>query len=394
MVWTLMLLAAWAAEPTPTPTAAPVEAAPTPAVAPPTPAVAAPVATATTWPAWRGDATQRGRAPGALGKLAQQWTWSAGEAIVSSAVVDDTHVYVGVKDGRVVALDRTTGALSWQVETGGPVEAPPLRVGDLLVVGSRDRKVRALVAKDGSERWVFDAEAEVVGAPAFVGGPSPSLLIGAYDGRLHRLDLATGKPQWAYETGSYIYGSPAIRGGQALIGGCDGFVHTVDLAAGTSKARTVVEAYVGASPTWPADDAAYVGHFGNRVIAFDPTKGEVGWTYFDRSFPYLSSPAVTDDLVILGARDKIVRALERKTGELWWLVPTKGKVDGAPVIVGDKVVFGSADGRLYVVTLADGDEVQTIDLGEPITASVAVASGSVYVGTEGGTFVALGPPAK
>ena len=60
------------------------------------------------------------------------------------------------------------------------------------------------------------------------------------------------------------------------------------------------------------------------------------------------------------------------------------------MIVGKHVVFGAHDGRVYVVTLADGEDVQTLDLGSPVAASPAVADGWVFIGTEGGTFHALG----
>ncbi len=359
----------------------------------PVPATAPAAAAGTTWTSWRGGLEQTGLAPGDLGtKLERAWSWSAGEAIVSSAVVDETSVYVGIKDGRVVALDRAEGTVRWTVETEAAVEAPGLLAGDLLIIGSRDRKLRALERATGKLRWAFDAEAEVVGAAVWLAaarGRPASVLIGAYDGRLHLLDAATGEARWTYETGSYLYGSAAVRGDKAVIGGCDGFVHAVNLADGKLVSKVPIEAYVGASVAWPADDQAYVGHFGNAVIRFDPGATKVAWSHVDRSFAYLSSPAVTDELVILGGRDRVVRALERSTGELWWLFPTKGKVDSSPVVVGDKVVVGSADGRLYVLTREDGELVTSYDAGEPITASPAVAGGMIYVGTEGGTMLAL-----
>ena len=51
-------------------------------------------------------------------------------------------------------------------------------------------------------------------------------------------------------------------------------------------------------------------------MALDPASGETKWSHFDRNFPYLSSPAVSDQLVIFGACDRVMRALERDTGEL------------------------------------------------------------------------------
>ena len=65
-------------------------------------AAATPLATADTWPSWRGDLAQTGRSPSKVpDKLSIRWTYKAADAIVSSAVVDDKRVYFGSKDGGV-----------------------------------------------------------------------------------------------------------------------------------------------------------------------------------------------------------------------------------------------------------------------------------------------------
>src|SRR5690606_15392759 len=130
--------------------------------------------------------------------------------------------------------------------------------------------------------------------------------------------LATGTSRWVYATGSYIYGSAAVLADRAVVGGCDGFVHVVALADGQALLKVPVEAYVG-SAVAVEGTTAYVGHFGNVVIAFDVLDGTIRWSYRDRNFPYLSSPALTSDTVILGGRDKQVHGIDRATGQpAWW----------------------------------------------------------------------------
>jgi outer membrane protein assembly factor BamB len=358
---------------------------------------AAPVATADTWPSWRGDGGQTGRSPSALAdRLSVLWTYKAGDAILSSAVVDATRVYFGSKDGGIHAVDRATGKMRWLVPAGGPVEAPPLVVDGLLVIGGRDGVVRTLEVNTGAERWRFAAGAEVVAAASWVApraGLGAGVLVGGYDGTLHMLDLATGAQRWTFSTGSYFYGSPAITAENAVIGGCDGFVHTVDLDDGKELARVEVGAYVGASVAVEGGQG-FVGHFGNRVIGFDVLTGAVSWSAFDRSFPYLSSAALTPEIAVLGGRDHVVRALSRKTGEVWWMFPGSEKFDSSPVIVGSRAVIGSEDGRVYLLDLEDGSEKASVDLGAPVAASPAVASGVVYIGTTDGSFYAIGGKGK
>jgi outer membrane protein assembly factor BamB len=352
-----------------------------------------PRATPDTWPTWRGDIAQTGRSPSSLpATLVPKWRARTGDAIVAGAVVDATQVYVGSKDGIVRALDRRTGRVRWSVATEAPVEAPGLRVGNVLVVGSRDHRLRALGAADGRASWVVDLGAEIVGGAAWVpaDGAPESVLVGDYAGTLHRVDLQTGREVWRYETGNYIYGSPAIADGHAIFGGCDGYVHAVRVRDGVAVSKAEIGAYVGASIAVDGG-AAYTGHFGNRVVGIDWRRGDVRWSHFDRSFPFLSSPAVTKDVVILGGRDHVVRALSRDKGEAWWMFPVAEKVDASPVVVDGRAVVGSSDGRLYVLDLEDGHAVQTLDLGGAIVAGAAVASGWVWVGTEDGVLHAFGP---
>jgi outer membrane protein assembly factor BamB len=122
----------------------------------------------------------------------------------------------------------------------------------------------------------------------------------------------------------------------------------------------------------------------------DLDKGTNLWTYKDRGFAYISSPALIDDRVIVGGRDKRLHCLNRETGKPIWTFPTRGKVDSSPAVCDGKVVFGSDDGRLYVVSLKDGKELWNYEIGQPITSSPAVVDGRIIVGSEDGNVYCFG----
>jgi eukaryotic-like serine/threonine-protein kinase len=83
-------------------------------------------------------------------------------------------------------------------------------------------------------------------------------------------------------------------------------------------------------------------------LSVDLRSGEPRWTFRDRNFPYFSSPAVSAKRVVIGGRDRRLHGLHRETGEPAWVFASRGRIDSSPVIVGDKVVVGSDDGRLYM----------------------------------------------
>jgi outer membrane protein assembly factor BamB len=58
------------------------------------------------------------------------------------------------------------------------------------------------------------------------------------------------------------------------------------------------------------------------------------------------------------------------------------------------VVVGSEDGRLYLVSLADGKELWSYEIGQGITSSPAVAGGTIIIGAQDGNVYAFGNPTE
>ena len=131
------------------------------------------------------------------------------------------------------------------------------------------------------------------------------------------------------------------------------------------------------------------------MVGIDWKSGEVVWRFndADHSFPYLSSAALVDDTVIIGGRDKRLRALDAKSGQPHWEFVTKGRIDGSPVIVGERVFIGSGDGNLYALNRATGEELWRFEAGGSFAASPAVANGCLVISTENGVIYCFGSKA-
>ncbi|MBI3880024.1 MAG: PQQ-binding-like beta-propeller repeat protein [Verrucomicrobia bacterium] len=354
---------------------------------------AGPVATENSWPMFRGNPSLTGVAPGKLAdKLSLLWTFKTGGPTKSSAAIADGKVFIGGDDQKVYALDFATGTKVWEFKTEGPIESSPLVLGATVYIGSGDGKVYALSAKDGTKLWEFKTEDKILGAPNWVKSDKDgrmAILVGSYDFKLYSLDAATGKSNWVYETGNYINGSPAVLDAITVFGGCDAVLHVVNIQTGEKVKEIDGGAYIAGSVAL-ADNRAYYGHYENEFLCVDLLKEKTAWTFKDRAFPFFASPAVIGDKVIIGGRDKRVRALNRASGKEVWSFPTQGKVDSSPVVVDGKVVVGSEDGRLYMLSLKDGKELWSHEIGQGLTSSPAVASGKVVIGSEDGSVYCFG----
>lgn len=347
------------------------------------------------WPMFRGNAAQTGVIAGTLAeKYDLAWTYAAG-GMCTSAVIADGLAVVGSGNNHVHAVDLTSGKARWTVDLGAPIDAAPLILDGHVIVGTTEGRVVSLALADGKLRWEGKAGDKITGAATwFVQDGVKRLLVGSYDNNIYCLAAADGAEVWTYETGSYVNGTPAITAvgttQVAVAGGCDAKLHVVDLATGKALRTIETSAYVAASVAADAGHA-YVGHYGNEVIAADLASGAVTWTYKDRNFPFFSSPAVTKDVVLLGGRDRRIHCLDRATGKARWVVPARGNVDGSPLIGGNRALIGSDDGRLYLLDLADGKERWSYELGDKLSGSPAFADGRVLVGGDSGNLYAFTP---
>ncbi len=68
----------------------------------------------------------------------------------------------------------------------------------------------------------------------------------------------------------------------------------------------------------------------------------------------VSNPAVADGVLVVGARDGIIRAFAARDGRPLWQSSTGDSVQASPAILNGKIFVPSLDGKLYALHLADG----------------------------------------
>jgi outer membrane protein assembly factor BamB len=340
------------------------------------------------WPLFRGNALQTGVADSTLpDKLEILWTFKAKDSVEAAAAIADGVVYVGSLDEHLYALQLKSGDKIWDYKAG-PIAAPPSLRGDFVYVGDSDGTFHCVDAASGKKKWSYETGGEIKSGVNFSGA---TILFGSSDEHLYCLGK-DGALAWKFEvSGGPVLGTPVVVDGCTFAAGCDSTLHVIEVASGKEKDKLDLGGQVAASAAVVAD-RLYVGTMTNQVLGVDWKKPTLDWKFEpeDRAQPFYSSAAVTDKLVIVGSRDRLVHALDRKTGKEEWNFPTNGKVDSSPVVVGGRVYFGSADGKLYVLDAAKGTLIQKIDLRGPISASPAVAGGKLIIGTEKGIVYCLG----
>ena len=188
-----------------------------------------------------------------------------------------------------------------------------------------------------------------------------------------------------------MHATPAVAGGVAYVTGCDEKFRAIRVSDGKEVFVVNSGAYTGASPLL-VGSMAYYGTFGNEVFGVDMSAKKIVWKYEHpvRKFPFDSSATLVDGKVILGGRDKMVHAIDARTGKGAWTFTTRSRVESSPAAAGNRVFIGSNDGRFYVLDAASGKKLWEYEAGAALSSSPAISDGRVVIASQDGRVFCFG----
>lgn len=257
---------------------------------------------------------------------ARRWVYEApdgdGPGLFLGVATAD-RVYAGSVDGRLYAIDVSTGRLRWTmsaIDARGIATTvfPPILERGVVYAGYSTYGfpavggVVAVEADTGRLRWRSRFPApRVAWAPTnHSGGPvviDDLLFASSGDGNIHAFDVATGAVQWAFPRleGPFIgvgqdtdidTRALTAQGRLIIAGSALGVIVAYDVD--TRKARWRHDAGQWGSTTFSlASDGrlVYVPFFGGFLIAFDTGSGEERWRFgdFTKGFLWAPDPAGT-----------------------------------------------------------------------------------------------------
>ena len=351
------------------------------------------------WVSFRGNPQLTGVSDSELSEnLRLLWTFQAADMIESTAAVVDGTAYVGALDGFLYAIDAQTGEKRWTYQTSGSIKASPSVDKGVIYFGDSEGVFHAVDIASQHTKWQFRTEGEIISSANFV---DDRVLFGSYDGFLYCLNRENGELIWKFETEGYVHGTPGVWTQSAkesddvrnftIVTGCDSYLRVLNIDDGTQTQQVNLGAYVGASPAI-SENYVYCGTYGSEILGVNLDTGEIAWRYRHpkRRFPFFASAAVTQGVVIIGGRDKMVHALSPETGEPLWTYTTKSRIESSAVIVGRRAFLGTTGGMLIALDVSTGELVWEFATGSSIVASPSVADGRLYIGTDDGILYCFG----
>jgi outer membrane protein assembly factor BamB len=346
------------------------------------------------WPMFRHDPTHTGystsTAPSTNETLWNYTTnsfWLGG--VDSSPAVADGMVFIGSNDGKVYALNASTGALAWTYTTNDAVFSSPAVADGMVFVGSDDGKVYALNETTGNRVWSYTTGTYVLSSPAVADG---MVFVGSENYKVYALNETTGNQVWSYTTDNYVESSPAVADGMVFVGSDDGKVYALNETTGNQVWSYRTGSFVRSSPC-VADGMVFIGSNDGKVYALNASTGALAWTYTTNDAVF-SSPAVADGMVFVGSDDGKVYALNETTGNRVWSYTTGNTVFSSPAVADGIVFVGPSDDKVYALNASTGAFIWSYTTGYYVSAtytysSPAVADGIVFVGSKDGKVYAF-----
>jgi len=199
------------------------------------------------------------------------------------------------------------------------------------------------------------------------------------------------RKDWVHQAAALTEFGPAIWKGTLYQVVDDGMVFAINAKNGKTRWRRRVGDLAASAP---ATDGRYLyvtvleagrGSGRGKVLAMDPDNGHIRWA---KALPSRteSSPLVVGNRVYFGSEDGTVYALDRRSGRQLWTFHAGGAVKGSPAFSDGLVYFGSYGGRVYAVGAVRGHLVWSSSGGSAgnFYATPSVAYGRVYIGNTDG----------
>ncbi len=280
----------------------------------------------------------------------------------------DGKVFATSGFGVVVALDAKTGKQIWRAKTDSPVHSAPVIAGGRVYIITRLNELQALDENNGQALWDHTGSDESASmlSSSNVAVQGETVVVPYSSGELYALRVENGRPAW---------NNALTRSGNVTA-----LTDINDIAG-----RPVIDR-----------DMVFAANQSGDLVAMNFVNGEITWT---RDIASIQTPLVVGDFVYVVSTGGQVLCLLRRDGRVKWtsqLAVFKDPDDKedpivwtGPVLVNNKLLLVSSDGKAVALSAFTGEKQGEADLPEGSRVAPVVANGTLYVLTDDAQLLAL-----
>ncbi len=267
--------------------------------------------------------------------------------------IDDTRVYVPLRNNQLAAVELASGKVEWTIPIAG---RPTLAAGDGLVFLTGPTAISARAADDGSLRWSVELDAEVTGALKWDDG---WLIAVSGSGQAFAIRARDGQIIWKAPLGAPSTVPPALAANCVYFAVADGRVMAHRLLTGAP----IWTRKLGGAPAemLPLDDRIFVGAKDHFFYCLAVKNGSVKWRWRTGG-EIIGAPIVDERSVFFVSLDNVVRALGRGNGHQRWSRILATRPSGGPLhFERDVVLVAGIAAEVWVYSGADGAPTSEIN---------------------------------
>ncbi len=279
---------------------------------------------------------------------------------------DESQTYFVSRDGKIFAVELTSGSVAWTGEVGGkPLSELVLAGGKIFTIAVPVREspaskpvLRAFSSTTGLSLWNIELP---VSTKYFLVGDNENLAVVSSDGALWLMDAEAGRIKWHASTIGSVSTHPRIEAGRLLLAVGGTRVEEFSIETGAKIASAAVEgvpAFVGAGKS---SAAIYSDDRGN-VYSIQMGGGK-NWKF--RAGGRVGYIRAVSDNVLLGSADNFVYFMSVDYGNLLWKRRLPGRVASGGLVGSGLAVFTVVGDRsAYIVELEKGRLIDRLDISE------------------------------
>ncbi len=318
------------------------------------------------------------------------------EVTTLAPTVDEGRIYLPLTGGRVIALERETGARVWMNESGGMISAPVATSDQIVYIASRKfaedgteagAAIRAVEKTTGLTLWAHDYPRPFT-SPLIIS--AKRIYAGNADGALYAMALENGDVIWKSPTQDVIRSSPLVFESVIYFGSDDGALRGVELEKGYEVFKFQTKGKVAGAPTMD-ERSLYFGSGDGSVYAIDRLTGKLKWQARTGA-AVETSPVIVGDKLLVASFDNFIYAISKTTGNKIWKRRLDNRLSAAPIVEGDAALIAPLRGdHIAVFLTSDGRRVNFyhLDKEQEIVAQPAFSDNLLLILTDKGLVAAI-----
>lgn len=302
----------------------------------------------------------------------------AGLGTISPLIVDEI-VFVANRKGEVHAVELATGRRAGQSSFGDSIEGTPAYHGGVLYVpiGWGRRSLVAYDVLSGQRRWTAR------GAPISSGLLlyADAVIAADDDATVHSYRMTDGQIEWTLELGegAGVKASPVLADGSVIVADDRGGVFAVNPVDGSIDWTADVGSPVQSTPS--SDGASiYIATTRGQLFKLAVGDGSTSWTYSAGNDDiYFAAPGISENQVIFGASDGLIRAVDASSGRELWSRDVDAAVTAPPLLANGVVYVGTMHSKLLALDRKTGTIVWEYELSGRIKSAFAATERALVV---------------